>query len=644
MTKEKNNAEELKRIIKSSATSIHELREIWESRSPAIWEKNVDLYATLARRLRHRSQPFLVFEIASEGMECESCDEKTSIDLSHAAALSLARTGATESAQNQLNELIEGGHQDAMTFCLLGRLQKDQAYKAKGEKERERHLQSAFSFYSSATELEPENYYPLINTATVAFLLGKESEAVSIAERVAEICREKLSESDDYWMHASLGEAELLLGNIDQAKAHYSIAAESVGHDFSSLQSMRSQVHQILAARDMDTSLLDSAFPMPRIVVFSGHRIDEPDRDPVRFPDASLPSVTKAISKTIEDWKPLIAYSCAAPGGDLVFCEAVLESGNELRLVLPFDLENFRRYIVESSDESWLKRFEQVINRATSVVVATHGEYNEEIQGPAIYDFVNRIILGLALFEAQFLETPLQTMVLWDGLCAPAVGGTADCIALWKSVGLSLDAIIDPSGTQPSNPPSFEDVKDLMPQEGIPQQTKAILFADVVGYSKLEDYELPYYYNHFLQLVADEINQLDFNPVTSNSWGDAFYFVFDSVREAGMFALEFNRAIERQDWVPKSTGRPLRFRIALNAGPVFELSDPVTGTTNFTGQHTNRAARIEPIVQEGQIYVSEYFAALAAFEQVTEFSLDYVGYRPLPKNYGSNRVFILHEA
>ncbi len=643
MSKEKNDDEELIGIIQSSATSIHELREIWESRSPLIWHGDVDLYLALARRLKHRSQPFWVFEISSEGRESENCSEEAFVELTQTAALSLARTGAIKSARILLDELLKSGHQDPEIFCLLGRLQKDQAYKAKDEKEKITNLEAAFSFYSQAAELVPDDYYPLINTATVAFLLGKESEAVSIAGRVADLCRAQLAEKSNYWLNATLGEAELLLGNFDLANEQYRIAVESVGDDFSSLQSMRSQVRQILAAQNVDSSLLDSAFPMPRIVIFSGHRIDAPDRESPRFPNSSVTSVAKAVSEKIEDWKPLIAYASAAPGADLIFCEAVIDSGSELRLVLPFDLENFRNYLKECSDETWLQRFERVINRATSVVVASYGEYREEIQGPAVYDFVNCIVLGLARLEAQFLEAPLHTMAVWDGLRTPVVGGTADCVALWQSVGLPLDAAIDPSGENVSNLSGNDKVVRTTFQDESLQQTKAILFADIVGFSKLDDYDLPHYYDYFLQNIADTISKINFSPLTSNSWGDAFYFVFESVREAGLFALEFHRAIEKQKWIPRSTGRQMRFRIALNAGPVFELVDPVTGVLNYTGQHTNRAARIEPIVQEGQIYVSEYFAALAAVEQVEEFSLDYVGYRPLPKNYGYSRVFILRE-
>lgn len=650
MTKPTNDPKGLLQTIQSPSTTVQELRDLWNNRSLGLWLNHPEFYMALTQRLKHRSQPFWVFEIADEGKQCENCDETAFIKLSQTEALCLARTGAIQSAQNLLSDLLQKKHQDAETFCLLGRLQKDQARTAASDQQRRKHLQSAFSFYSQAIELEPDNYYPLINTATVAFLLGKPKEASSIATQVAQLCQNQLDHNNDYWLLATLAEAELLLGHTEQAKEHYQSAAKKVGHDYSSLQSMRSQARQILKARDLDPSLLDGAFPMPRIVVFSGHRIDAPDRKNPRFPPSAIPFVTQAIDQAIESWTPLIAYSSAAPGGDLLFCEAVLKGGNELRLVLPFDLKNFRRYILESSSPGCLERFDRVISQATSILVASFGEHHEQVQGSAIYDFVNRLILGLARFESRFLETSLQTLALWDGVDALATGGTADCIALWQSIGLPLDVRIDPSCTTlpvrqtaltaPLDRPALD---RSPPQDNDGQQIKAILFADIVGYSKLEDYDLPLYYDHFLKHLAQTIDNLDFTPLTSNSWGDAFYFVFDNVREAGIFALKFHRAIARQHWLPESTGRPLRFRIALNAGPVFKLRDPVTDTLNYTGQHTNRAARIEPVVQEGQIYVSEYFAALASIEPVSEFTLDYVGYRPLPKKYGSSRVFILQE-
>ncbi len=54
-----------------------------------------------------------------------------------------------------------------------------------------------------------------------------------------------------------------------------------------------------------------------------------------------------------------------------------------------------------------------------------------------------------------------------------------------------------------------------------------------------------------------------------------------------------------------------------------------------------RGARIEPITEQGQIYVSESFAAISMLEKQPTFSCDYVGEIQLAKNYGTYRIYLL---
>jgi class 3 adenylate cyclase len=87
----------------------------------------------------------------------------------------------------------------------------------------------------------------------------------------------------------------------------------------------------------------------------------------------------------------------------------------------------------------------------------------------------------------------------------------------------------------------------------------------------------------------------------------------------------------------------LNIRIGLHAGPVFPCYDPVLKKQTFNGSHVNRTARIEPIAEEGQVYASEAFAALAAAEEVAEFTCDYVGTKQLAKKYGAIPVFLVRK-
>ena len=58
----------------------------------------------------------------------------------------------------------------------------------------------------------------------------------------------------------------------------------------------------------------------------------------------------------------------------------------------------------------------------------------------------------------------------------------------------------------------------------------------------------------------------------------------------------------------------------------------------------NRAARIEPVAEEGQIFASDAFAALAAITKTSNFLCDYAGTRKLPKGAGMISTFLVRPA
>src|SRR6202011_3795386 len=66
----------------------------------------------------------------------------------------------------------------------------------------------------------------------------------------------------------------------------------------------------------------------------------------------------------------------------------------------------------------------------------------------------------------------------------------------------------------------------------------AVLFADAVGYGKLTEEQVPRFVEHFLGAVAGLVARSGRVPVGRNTWGDGLYFVFEQVRDAGLFALD----------------------------------------------------------------------------------------------------------
>lgn len=177
-----------------------------------------------------------------------------------------------------------------------------------------------------------------------------------------------------------------------------------------------------------------------------------------------------------------------------------------------------------------------------------------------------------------------------------------------------------------------------------PRKVRYLLFADVVGFSKLPEHAVPRYITHFLGGVARLLDTEGFRPLARNTWGDAIYLVYDSLTVAAKAALALQHWCKGESWhallkVRRST--QLKLRLGLHAGPVFEMKDPVIGQDCFMGRNTSLAARLEPIAEEGQILASEEFAALAALRGNHSFRLEYVGIRPLPKQSGSHAVYLL---
>ncbi len=88
----------------------------------------------------------------------------------------------------------------------------------------------------------------------------------------------------------------------------------------------------------------------------------------------------------------------------------------------------------------------------------------------------------------------------------------------------------------------------------------------------------------------------------------------------------------------------IALRLGGHFGPVYEDTDPILGATNFFGAHVSRAARIEPITPEGNVYITRPFAAGLALDPAREFDCDYVGTIPAAKGYGDLRMYLLRRA
>jgi class 3 adenylate cyclase len=174
-----------------------------------------------------------------------------------------------------------------------------------------------------------------------------------------------------------------------------------------------------------------------------------------------------------------------------------------------------------------------------------------------------------------------------------------------------------------------------------PQQICAVLFADAVGFSKLSERQIPKFTSQYLGCAMQALQSLGIVPLAKNTWGDGLYLAFESVRDAGLFALEFRDNILNTPWLQLGFKSPMSVRIGVDAGPVFRIYDPMFGQWTYTGAHVTRAARLEPSTDPGRVFATLSFAALAAADGVVELECQPVGSRTLVKGAGELPVFEL---
>jgi class 3 adenylate cyclase len=112
------------------------------------------------------------------------------------------------------------------------------------------------------------------------------------------------------------------------------------------------------------------------------------------------------------------------------------------------------------------------------------------------------------------------------------------------------------------------------------------------------------------------------------------------LNDALRLAISLRDFFAQGSWPDLTSDGTLEVRISMHAGPVYEEFDPLLKKRNFFGRHVNQAARIEPIVLPGSVFVSETVAALISY-RYHDFDFEYAGNLELAKGFGSYPVYIL---
>lgn len=559
-----------------------------------------------------RGELLTAFDLAERGLDEHPGDAA----LQYRAVLALARAGSTEQAATRFEEYGLARLPGEDVRALEARIAKDVALAAEGAERRQRALRSA-SLYE-AIFAETGGYYPAVNAATLRLVAGDSRGAESLARRVLELVVR--SGDSGYYALATEAEANLLVGATVPAAAALRRAAAAHDGDYAAVATTRRQLRLVCELRGIDPEVL-APIKSRAVVHYCGHRLD-------KIP----PALERAIRAEVAACDPAYAYGSLAGGADILWAEALLEHGADLHVVLPFASDDFVRTSVGGQGERWIARFETCLDAAVDVRFATEGSF---LGDDVLYRYGSEFAMGLALLRARFLDADAVQLALWDGAPARGAAGTAIDVAAWRSHGRAT-RIVSTEGASVVRA-SFA---STVPGDSGRRVVRALLFADVKGFSRLGDEHLPRFADHVLGAFAQVLDRYATEVRFRNTWGDGIYVVLADVVAAAACALDLQHAMGELDLAALGLPTDLGLRLGAHVGPVFPVRDPVLGADAFMGSHVSRTARVEPVTPPGVVYVTEAFAAALELAN-SDYAADYVGHMPAAKDFGRLRMYRL---
>lgn len=404
--------------------TIGEIQELFRQRQQ--WPE--DLYLPLARRALDAGENFYAYDIAEKIVPP---NELESWKKNHIMALALARSGSPERAAELLRNLPDS--ENTEIAGLKSRILKDMAINtADAEKSRELFFQAAD--LSLKIFEAKQQYYNGINAASCLFMADRKAQAQALVKnQVIPLCKkEKIS---DLWLTATLGECYLLLEDYAMAGKYYeqtvqtALSQGKMGNLASTLKQLYMLSGKIPAEK---IQYVISRMHLPQVAIFSGHMIDRPDRKTPRFPPYAEEQVRRDLAGIIRSQNIRIAFVSCACGGDILFIEEILKNGGECFILPPLPLDKTIKNSVDIiPGADWKQRLEKIMENEDCVMLEPESDEIGVEDDAMVYDFTNRVLLGLAINWAQRSFFPLCGIAVWNREKSGLIGGTDSAVALW---------------------------------------------------------------------------------------------------------------------------------------------------------------------------------------------------------------------
>ena len=189
-----------------------------------------------------------------------------------------------------------------------------------------------------------------------------------------------------------------------------------------------------------------------KVIVFSGHMIDTPDRVEKglgeRFPPGKETAVRERIAHQLEAWgvgAGDLAICGGARGADILFAELCADRGAEVWLFIALPEAEFLEQSVRSPDSDWEQRYFDLREQASVKVFFQDERLKSPAKGASVFARNNLWMINTARVEANDPKN-LYGVLVWDEKpTGDGPGGTSDFAARVKRLGGRLAPIINPT-------------------------------------------------------------------------------------------------------------------------------------------------------------------------------------------------------
>ncbi len=377
-------------------------------------------------------------------------------------AISKSPGHSLEKARSHYNNLLKDHPDDAETYALLARVDKDawtDTWNIEGstpaQMRTEAEFQSAYlceaiKNYEKGYRKDSLHYYSGINALTLMHLYthltrdNKYADSMKIMSGAVRFAAE--SETDQnaaFWALSTIGDLEILTGTPESVAQAYKLAITKNDHDWFSLNSSRDQLLLLQSLQfkpenvNKGVEIFDHAinrlrppetWKPERVFLFSGHMIDKPDRPTPRFPPHKEQIAADRIAEKLdllEAGPGDLALTQGACGGDILFTQACLQRGVRVHWLLPFKESDFLNKSVIHGGEQWRQRFFEIKPQLAEPIHAAPDFLGKPPKNSDSYYPYERCNLWLLYTALSYGQDKVNFICLWDGSGGDGSGGTA---------------------------------------------------------------------------------------------------------------------------------------------------------------------------------------------------------------------------